>query len=149
MNLGENLINYRKENGLTQEGLAEQLNVSRQSIYKWESGQSYPEVQKLLLISQLLNCNLDELVKGEVNSNIGDNIPDHKNVENQNVESDSGKKKSQRQLLIKKITSIIMLVAIMSNFVLGIIWDLWHLSWLAIPVGAMLCGIVNIIYNDK
>jgi len=67
MGLGENLLNYRREHGMSQEDLAEALQVSRQSIYKWESGQSLPEVEKLILISELLGCSLDDLVKRDVN----------------------------------------------------------------------------------
>lgn len=50
MKLSENLKNIRKENNLSQEQLAEKLGVSRQAVSKWESGQSYPEMDKVLLI---------------------------------------------------------------------------------------------------
>ena len=48
MSLGENLQFLRKKNNITQEQLAEQLDVSRQSVSKWESDSSYPEMDKLL-----------------------------------------------------------------------------------------------------
>ncbi len=66
MNFTENLLRLRKEKGLSQEQLAEKLDVSRQSVYKWESGQSYPELEKLQQMSQLFNCTIDELVNGTV-----------------------------------------------------------------------------------
>ena len=48
MNLADNLKRIRKDNNLSQEQLAEKLGVSRQSVSKWESGLSYPEMDKVL-----------------------------------------------------------------------------------------------------
>lgn len=63
MKFNEKLRTLRKEKGLSQEGLAELLDVSRQAISKWESGQSYPETEKLIALSDLFNVSLDSLVK--------------------------------------------------------------------------------------
>ena len=64
MSFSENLQFYRQQGGLTQEQLAETLGVSRQSVSKWESGQSYPEMEKLLALCELFRCDLDTLLKG-------------------------------------------------------------------------------------
>src|SRR5699024_3328654 len=63
MNFNEKLISLRKSKGLSQEELGAELNVTRQTISKWESGQSYPVVQRLVLLSVFLGLTLDELVK--------------------------------------------------------------------------------------
>lgn len=63
MQLSEKLLALRKARGLTQEQLAEQLAVSRQSISKWESGQAVPEVEKLLALSALFEVTTDALLK--------------------------------------------------------------------------------------
>ena len=68
MKLSENLKKIRKENNLSQEQLAEQLGVSRQAVSKWESGQSYPEMDKVLNICKLYNYNIDELLNENVTS---------------------------------------------------------------------------------
>ena len=68
MNLSDNLKRIRKENNLSQEQLADKLGVSRQSVSKWESGQAYPEMDKVLQLCQLFNLNIDELL----NQNIKD-----------------------------------------------------------------------------
>lgn len=60
-----NLQKMRKEKGLSQEQLAEMLGVSRQAISKWESGNSYPEIEKLIQLSEIFNTTLDNLIKGE------------------------------------------------------------------------------------
>ena len=66
MKLSDNLRQIRKENNLSQEQLAEKLGVSRQAVSKWESGQSYPEMDKVLLICKLFNYNIDELMNENV-----------------------------------------------------------------------------------
>lgn len=64
MSFGENLRNVRKKKNITQEDLAEILGVSRQAISKWESDNGYPETEKLLVISEVLNISIDSLLHG-------------------------------------------------------------------------------------
>ncbi len=66
MSLGENLQFLRKKDNITQEQLAEQLNVSRQSVSKWESDSAYPEMDKLLQLCNLFHCSMDDLVQKEI-----------------------------------------------------------------------------------
>ena len=66
MSIAENLKQLRKDNQLSQEELAEILDVSRQAVSKWEQGIGYPEVEKLLLLSRKLNVSLDYLMETEI-----------------------------------------------------------------------------------
>lgn len=61
--LGENLQYYRKRKNMTQEQLAEQLEVSRQTVSKWEAGNSYPEMEKILQLCDLFSCSMDTLMR--------------------------------------------------------------------------------------
>lgn len=73
MTFPENLQFLRAQAGVTQEQLAEQLDVSRQSVSKWEGGQSFPEMDTLLRICDLYDVNLDTLLRGSVEeSRVGD-----------------------------------------------------------------------------
>jgi len=65
MSFGEKLQMLRKKNQLSQEGLSEMLGVSRQAVSKWELGEGYPEVDKLLLLSKKMNVSLDSLLSEE------------------------------------------------------------------------------------
>ena len=56
----DNLNKYRKQKGLSQEELAFRLGVSRQSVSKWESGQSTPELERIIEIADLFGISLDE-----------------------------------------------------------------------------------------
>ena len=62
MRLAENLSYLRQSCGMTQETLAEKLNVSRQTISKWETGESNPELQKLVEVAGLFHCKIDALL---------------------------------------------------------------------------------------
>lgn len=63
MKFNEKLMSIRKTKGLSQEELGMELQVSRQTISKWESGQSYPDFQRLVMLSDYFDMTLDELVK--------------------------------------------------------------------------------------
>lgn len=76
MNLSDNLMRLRKQKGLSQEDLAYMLGVSRQSVSKWESGLSIPELERLVEIADFYQVSLDELVKGESHSIQGQTISD-------------------------------------------------------------------------
>ena len=63
MDFSEKLLTMRKSRNLTQEQLAEQLDVSRQTISKWESGQAMPELDKIVALSNLFDVTVDYLLK--------------------------------------------------------------------------------------
>lgn len=65
MKLAEKLFELRKEKGWSQEKLAEQINVSRQSISKWESGQVLPEIEKIIELSKIFQVTTDYLLLDE------------------------------------------------------------------------------------
>ena len=65
MGLGQNIAALRKIKGMTQEKLAEQCNVSRQAVAKWETGESEPSIEKLVALSRVFNISIDILVKAE------------------------------------------------------------------------------------
>ena len=62
MKFNEKLINLRKKAGLSQEELGYKLNVTRQTVSKWELGQTTPEMDKLIEISKIFNISVDELI---------------------------------------------------------------------------------------
>lgn len=62
MKFGENLYNLRKAKKLSQEKLAEKVGVSRQSVSKWETGESYPEMEKIMRLCDIFGCKINDLV---------------------------------------------------------------------------------------
>ena len=63
MKFNEKLLKLRKEKGLSQEELGMEMQVSRQTISKWETGLSYPDFTRLVMLSDFFDMTLDELVK--------------------------------------------------------------------------------------
>ena len=125
MEFNNKLYELRKQKGFSQEELANRLNVSRQTVSKWEVGESSPDMEKLIAISDLFEVSLDELVKGEApkqseSSGLYADI-------RQNVLTDDNKKKAKRTLkLAGIIAGIILLIDIISFVVYVIVFGLPH-----------------------
>ena len=64
MNIAVRIQNLRKAKGISQEGLADELGVSRQAVSKWESEQSMPDIDKIILMSDYFDVTTDYLLKG-------------------------------------------------------------------------------------
>ena len=65
INVGQKLQIARNKQGLTQELIAQQLQVSRQTISNWENNKSYPDIVSLITLSELYQISLDQLLKGD------------------------------------------------------------------------------------
>ena len=74
MILADKIINERKKNGWSQEELAEQLAVSRQSISKWEGAQAIPDIQKIIKMAELFGVSTDYLLKDEMEPADAENV---------------------------------------------------------------------------
>ncbi len=120
MKFNEKLLEMRKKQGLSQEELGMELQVSRQTISKWEAGQSYPDFQRLVMLSDYFNITLDELVKNiDVQDVRERNLTDEKissifsDVERvKNICSDIIKYLSILGYFILGFTSIVFVIAI-------------------------------------
>lgn len=118
MNFNEKLINLRKSKGLSQEELGAELQVSRQTISKWESCQSYPDFQRLVLLSDYFGLTLDELVK---------------DVDVQEVR--------EKNLSAEKLNSIYNDVGTVKKFVK------WYFIIVGVAAGIVLMLIINFFIN--
>ncbi|MBQ9610357.1 MAG: helix-turn-helix transcriptional regulator [Lachnospiraceae bacterium] len=122
MEFNNKLYELRKQKGFSQEELAHRLNVSRQTVSKWEVGESTPDMEKLVAISDLFEVSLDELIKGEkaesketseqvVKSEFYSDIKEH-------VLTEDNKKKAKKGLKIAGIAAgIIVLIDVISFIV--------------------------------
>ncbi|MDO5382251.1 MAG: helix-turn-helix domain-containing protein [Eubacteriales bacterium] len=66
MELGKQIKKYRNELSLSQDALAEKIYVSRQTISNWENEKNYPDVNSLVLLSEVFNTSIDNLIKGDI-----------------------------------------------------------------------------------
>ena len=73
MNLSEKLLKLRKQSGLSQQELADQLNVSRQSVSKWELNESVPDISNILALSEIYHVSTDYLLKDSIENDTKEN----------------------------------------------------------------------------
>ena len=97
MNIGEKLFELRKEKNLSQEEVAEKLNVTRQTVSKWETGQSTPDFDKILPLCELFEISTEELLTGKKPEIISNDVEYDINVTNQveNEEENIRKKSAE------------------------------------------------------
>lgn len=122
MKFNEKLIEIRKKHGLSQEELGMELQVSRQTISKWETGQSYPDFQRLVMLSDYFDMTLDELVKGIDVQDVRDkNMTDEK-VASMYLDMENGK------AILKKILKVLCYIGL-ALLILFIVAFLAHLAF--------------------
>ena len=83
MNISQKILLQRKKKGISQEDLANALNVSRQAVSKWESSQSVPDMDKIVALSSCVNITTDYLLKDEIETIDGADNYSSKNVDMQ------------------------------------------------------------------
>lgn len=113
MNFNEKLIKLRKENGLSQEELGYKLNVTRQTVSKWELGQTTPEMDKLVEISKIFGVTLDDLTS---NTEITNN-------ETERIEDELINEKKQNNSTLKVILLIVAIVIIVGLIFYAVIFS--------------------------
>ncbi len=116
INTGDRLFALRKKYGLSQEELAEKIDVSRQSISKWERGEASPNSNNLIAMSKLYGITLDELLGTEKSSKA-----DEKNPVNNSL-----------MLNLMKFPVPIIVIAVF--LAVGFGTDIWHPTWLILSL---------------
>lgn len=132
MNLQSKIIKLRKQSGLSQEDMAEKLNVSRQTISRWEVGSAQPDAENLRQLSQLFGVTADYLLNDEYESD--DDLPRVKSVE---ATLNNTIKEKQIFLLVAAVASILAAIA----FLIAGIEQLNIVMIISAVVNAILSGI--------
>ena len=95
MNIGEKLLELRKSKQLSQEEVANKLNVTRQTVSKWETGQSVPDFDKILPICELYGISANELLTNTKNEKVDEEKDSEIEVDNQNDKQKIAEKKAK------------------------------------------------------
>ena len=90
MSFGENIQFLRKRENMTQEELAEKMNVSRQTVSKWESDTSYPETDKILQICDMFSCDMNTLMRGNAEGSVLSDTENYDRTQNNFAKAISG-----------------------------------------------------------
>lgn len=119
MKFGDNLQNLRKSKKMSQEKLAEKVDVSRQSISKWERGESYPTMNNIMTLCEIFHCNINELVQ--------ENLTDINSLDEE-IKMSVVKFKAEKQKKMKGISKAIYVTArigkiavVMSDIILAVL----------------------------
>lgn len=118
MNFGEKLTNYRKKAGLSQEALGEKLNVTRQTVSKWELGQTTPGMDDLSHMSEIFNVSVDELIKEEENK-VMENM-DNKEIKVESTSSNSKPAKTSREKVIIGVLIGLLVIALAAVLLISV-----------------------------
>lgn len=127
MEIGQQIIRYRKQQALSQEELAEKVYVSRQSISNWENDKTYPDIHSLLLLSQIFHVSLDQLIKGDIEK-MKYTITQ---VDKKNFERDT------------KVMVTLMILLMISSYPL-----VYFLEWLGLGIFVLL-SIITMTYANR
>lgn len=125
MKFGENLYNLRKAAKMSQEKLAEKMNVTRQRISKWENGESYPEMEKMMKLCNIFNCKINDLVH--------ENMSDIDSLDEE-IKMSVVKFKEEKQKKIKGISKAIYILARIGKILLTITIPIIVLLLIATPI---------------
>lgn len=128
LDLSEKIVKLRKNNGLTQEQLAEQLNVSRQSVSKWESGQAAPDIDKIVALGEIFHVTTDYLLKPSELDELAMKTEMLEKRQQEILETD--KKRMERQYCIMASVSIYLTAFAVYMFIRQVSWindTLWNI----------------------
>lgn len=116
MSFSEKLIRLRKQHGFSQEELGYKLNVTRQTVSKWELGQTVPEMNKLISLSQIYGISLDELTNEDKLNVDNTTKKDDIKIENENKNKTKTKDKDLRKILIPLIIALVVIALILGIY---------------------------------
>ena len=124
MKFNEKLIKLRKASGLSQEELGDKLDVARQTVSKWELGETTPEMDKLVELSNLFHGSMDEMAKETETPEVIARELDHQKINSVYTDVGKAKKVIKHYLIIFGIIAIIIGI-ILINFFIRTAFHLW------------------------
>mgnify|MGYP001624395046 CR=1 FL=1 len=141
MTLGERLLGYRTNIGMSQEKLAEKIGVSRQTISKWETNQSTPDFDKILPLCEVLGITTEELIKGE--KEVKNAEPEEIKQENENAKKEYMQKRNKKKAIVLSVSIFLYCIA---TFALPYMVEvLRYEDAHAVMIWATLCTIATVI----
>lgn len=133
MTIGEKILKLRTKNGLSQGSLAEFVDVSRQSISKWETGQAKPDVDKIVKLSEIFHVTVDYLVKDNDNLEDEQEIPAYEQkITTNEVEKDRDKIRGYILMAVGLLLVGISFIFTVYAALLGIIVLIIGIEWLVV-----------------
>ena len=151
--IANRLQKLRKENGYSQEELADKLGISRQAVSKWERAESSPDTDNLIVLARLYNVSLDDLLyDNESDQEIRDRVIDRKLEEEKdtisltddegqtlkikdghihafNKDGSEEKLNKKQMIIVSALDGVVALLTLVGFLVWGMMFDGWHICW--------------------
>ena len=126
MNLGEKLFELRKKKNLTQDEVAEKLNVTRQTVSKWETNQSTPDFDKIIPLCELYEISTDELLRGEKQEKTEENNYNNEEKKNKNNYENMTKNQIKQKSAQVVCSSILIFIVAIAYAGIGTAVMMWN-----------------------
>ncbi len=149
MSFAENLQYLRRRDKITQEELADRLGVSRQSVSKWETGEAFPETEKIIALCDIFGISMDILMRGdaeklstaaETESSVAAPVAEGVHTE------ENARARARLRTIGGSVNGGIMLCAVVSYLCMGGILGLWHPGWLVFLLAISLCAFFDGVF---
>lgn len=148
MDLSEKIVTLRKAKNLTQEELAEKLNVSRQSVSKWESAQAVPELDKIVAMSAVFDVTTDYLLKSSEIDDLSVKTEMLEKQQQQMLLREQRQQKIRRCVLYGIVIYLVFFAVYFAEWAL--IWDyvFWEtdISWKGIVIAEFLAASAAVVF---
>lgn len=145
--IANKLVTLRKQLGLSQEGLAEKIGVSRQAVSKWERSESSPDTENLIALSKIYGISIDEMLNYDIKSDVAKKAASNKesfsysDLDDSSIYNDARDEDMEdgetttitADIKVEKKGLHSFPIAILATIIylfLGIVFNLWHPGWL-------------------
>ena len=128
MTLGEKILILRKQNGLSQEQLAEKISISRQAISRWELNESIPDVDNIVQLSKVFNVSTDYLLRSTVADMTHDEGGSTELVTTRDITHDTPRR--DKMLGLQRFSLFFGLISPCIYLLLGFVFGWWHPGWI-------------------
>lgn len=149
--IANRLQELRKKHGLSQEELADKLNVSRQAVSKWERGDASPDTDNLIALAKIYNISIDELIKYEVKKghNNEEIIVQNSDDKNKNEIKNESELTPKQKLITGVVSGVTVFAATIIYLIVGFCFNLWHPTWLVFMLLPVIASLTDSIIKKN
>ena len=144
LQIANRLLQLRKERGLSQEDLADQLGISRQAVSKWERAEASPDTDNLICLAKLYNVSLDYLLQTE------DSI---ETIKTEQIKKEEVKivvdEDAKKPKVLNMLSGLIPILVTITYLILGGVFNLWHPGWIVFLFIPVLLSLIDAIYFKR
>ena len=144
LHIANRLLQLRKERGLSQEDLADQLGISRQAVSKWERAEASPDTDNLICLAKLYNVSLDYLLQPE------DSI---ETIKTEQIKKEEVKivvdEDAKKPKVLNMLSGLIPILVTITYLILGGVFNLWHPGWIVFLFIPVLLSLIDAIYFKR